>query len=207
VASHSTLAGAGRGRFGPTAPGSAEDGRFHSCGRSGKEADWLRGRLGNAAHPGSSTGVPSLPRRVHQRPCCENGVATTRGGERPALGGRGPSPEFWMQCDPAERTLPQSSGPGALPSVPVHVPWNDARQARGTTDKDVERCASETVADRGAAPPQPDGDDTSSPWTGMKSMRRVGPSEFESESLAPQARRMVQATPRPHGVPGGGDLP
>src|SRR5579859_3548500 len=28
----------------------------------------------------------------------------------------------------------------------------------------------------------------------------MGPSEFESESLAPQARRMVQATPRPHRV-------
>jgi len=29
---------------------------------------------------------------------------------------------------------------------------------------------------------------------------KVGPSEFESESLAPQARRMVQATPRPQNV-------
>jgi hypothetical protein len=29
----------------------------------------------------------------------------------------------------------------------------------------------------------------------------MGPSEFESESLAPQARRMDQATPRPHAAP------
>jgi hypothetical protein len=35
----------------------------------------------------------------------------------------------------------------------------------------------------------------------------MGPSEFESESLAPQARRMVQATPRPRrSSPGAWDL-
>src|SRR5580658_2780489 len=36
---------------------------------------------------------------------------------------------------------------------------------------------------------------------GAPPARPVGPSEFESESLAPQARRMDQATPRPRAAP------
>ena len=37
----------------------------------------------------------------------------------------------------------------------------------------------------------------------MSRLVGMGPSEFESESLAPQARRMVQATPRPRDCAGG----
>jgi hypothetical protein len=207
VASHSTLAGVGWGRFGPTLPGSAKDGGLHSRGRSEREADRLRGRVGVTADSGPSTGVPSLPRRVHQRPRGANGVATTRCRQLPAVRGRGPSPEGRMQRDSVERFLPQSCGPSALPSVPVHAPRDDARQASRTGGEDLAPGAWDAPAERGATPPPPDLGDSSSPSTGMKSTRRVGPSEFESESLAPQARRMVQATPRPHGVPGGGDLP
>src|SRR5208282_6038429 len=143
--------------------------------------------------PGDESRLPDPgPDHVHARdrfhPTWVDGDHATAGPDR--LGG---------DDRPAPRCRPQiEDAPSRLEKVEPLVEVDELERGPGTEalllGGAVVRVAS-ALAQEAAAHGAAEREALHEPAVGM------GPSEFESESLAPQARRMVQATPRPRDVP------